>query len=64
MNLVVCEKEWHGVEIEETLPEHIVIWLDARVGKESWFAKGNIGGQTVYFDTEKNHLLFLMTWAK
>lgn len=64
MTLEVCEKEWHGVEIEETLPEHIVIWLDARVGKGGWFAKGNIGGQTVYFDTEKNHLLFLMTWAK
>jgi len=65
MNLEVLMKEWHGVEIESVLlPEHIVEWLNKKVGKGHWFIKGNIGSQTLYFDSEKNHFLFLMTWAK
>jgi len=65
MNLEQYYKEWHGVEIANVrLPEHIVSWLDDRVGMGHWFIKGTIGGQTLYFDSEKDHFLFLMTWAK
>jgi hypothetical protein len=65
MNLEVLMKEWHGVEIENIrLPEHIVDWLNEKVGDGHWFIKGNWGSQTIYFDNEKTHFLFLMTWGK
>ena len=58
-------KEWHGVEIENNrLPEHIINWLNEKVGKGHWCIKGTWGGQIIYFDSEKNHFLFLMTWGK
>ena len=57
-------KEWHGVEIENSIPEHIVEWLDEKVGKDHWFRKGTIGGNMIYFDNEKSHFLFLMKWGK
>ena len=57
--------EYHGIEIENIrLPDHILKWLDKNVGSEHWFIKGTIGGQTIYFDDEKKHFLFLMTWGK
>lgn len=59
------EKEWHGVEIENyKLPDHVVTWLEEKVGKGHWYIKGNINGQTIYFDDEKKHFLFLMTWGR
>lgn len=64
MNLNLFDREWHGVEIEGSLSEHIKEWLDAKVGPNHWFTKGTWGGNTIYFDSEKNHFLFLMTWGK
>lgn len=65
MNLEILHKEWHGVEIEGRLiPQHIVDWLNERVGEGHWFLKGFIGGQTLYFENERDHFLFLMTWGK
>jgi hypothetical protein len=62
---MIAEKEYHGVEIETTsLPEHILQWLDQRVGKGKWFVKGNWGSQTIYFENEKDHFLFLITWGQ
>ena len=65
MNLETLIKEWHGVEIDNVrLPDHVIEWLDAKVGNGHWFIKGTLGGQIIYFDNEKNHFLFLMTWGK
>lgn len=63
--MILADKEYHGIEIEGRLiPQHVVDWLNERVGDGHWFLKGTIGGQTIYFDNEKSHLLFLMTWGK
>lgn len=64
MKLQDLTREWHGVEIESPIPEHVFEWLDTTVGKEHWFRKGIIGGNIIYFDSEKNHFLFLMKWGK
>ena len=57
-------KEWHGVEIEGgEIPPKVREWLDTEVGTEHWFRKGTWGGQTIYFDNEKTHFLFLMKWG-
>lgn len=62
---MIANKEYHGIEIvNNRVPEHIVKWLDERVGKGNWFIKGTIGGQTIYFDNERDHLLFLITWGQ
>ena len=61
---MIANKEYHGVEIEGyQLPDHFVKWLDERVGREKWFIRGNIGSRTIYFENEKDHFLFLMTWG-
>lgn len=65
MNLETLLKEWHGVEIENVrLPEHIIDWLNEKVGTGHWYIKSNWGSQTIYFDDERNHFLFLLTWGK
>ncbi len=61
----ILSKEWHGIEIENyQLPKHVVDWLNNRIGQGHWFIKGRLGGQTIYFDSEKDHFLFLMTWGQ
>ena len=63
--MIIADKIYHGVELEgHQLPEHIVEWLDNRVGRDKWFIRGNIGGRTIYFENEKDHFLFLMTWGQ
>ncbi len=62
---MIAEKEYHGVEIETyRLPEGLVDWLNNRVGRGKWFVKGSIGHQTIYFENERDHLLFLITWGQ
>lgn len=62
---IIPEKEYHGVVIENyLLPNNVVNWLDQRVGSGKWFVKGNTGGQTIYFENERDHLLFLITWGQ
>jgi len=62
---MITNKEYHGVEIADyQLAQSIIDWLNTRVGQGKWFIKGNIGGQTIYFENEKDHFLFLMTWGK
>ncbi len=61
----ILEKEWHGVEIaNQRLPDHIVEWLEKNVGRGHWYIKGNWGSQTIFFDDERKHFLFLMTWGQ
>jgi len=62
---MIENKEYHGIEIANNrIPEHIVRWLNERVGTGHWFIKGTIGGQTIYFENERDHFLFLMTWGQ
>ena len=62
---MITNKEYHGVEIENyRLPQSIIDWLNTRVGRGKWFIKGHIEGQTIYFENEKDHFLFLMTWGQ
>jgi len=62
---MIANKEYHGVQIENYhIPEHVIKWLDEKVGEDHWFIKGTIGGQTIYFENERDHFLFLMTWGQ
>lgn len=62
---MIANKIYHGVEISQrVIPEHIVTWLNERIGKENWFVRGGIDGRTIYFDNERDHFLFLMTWGQ
>lgn len=62
---LIADKIYHGVELENVrLPDHIVEWLNDRVGTGRWFLRGNLGGQTLYFESEKDHFLFLLTWGQ
>lgn len=63
MKLDLFDKEWHGVEIEGNLNENVREWLNDKIGPSHWFRKGTWGGSIIYFDSEKNHFLFLMTWG-
>jgi hypothetical protein len=63
--MITSDKEYHGIEIENnSLPEHIVKWLNERVGTNKWFVKSNWGSKVIYFENEKDHLLFLITWGQ
>lgn len=62
---MIADKEYHGVEIQNyRIPDHIIKWLDEKIGERHWFIKGTIGGQTIYFENERDHFLFLMTWGQ
>ena len=62
---MIVDKEYHGVQIENySIPVHVIKWLDDKIGEGHWFIKGTIGGQTIYFENERDHFLFLMTWGQ
>jgi hypothetical protein len=59
------EHEYHGVVLENnTIPPHVVDWLNERVGSKKWFVKGSFSNSVIYFENEKDHFLFLMTWGQ
>ena len=62
---MISNKEYHGVEIEGyQLPDEVVQWLNRRVGSDKWFIRGGLGSRVIYFENEKDHFLFLMTWGQ
>jgi hypothetical protein len=62
---MIVDKEYHGVQVENySIPEHVIKWLDEKIGEGRWFIKGTIGGQTIYFENERDHFFFLMTWGQ
>jgi hypothetical protein len=61
---MIANKEYHGIEVLDSLPEHIVDWLNERIGESRWFVKGGFGSRIVYFENEKDHMLFLLTWGR
>lgn len=63
MVLPKVDVEYHGVEIQGRIPEHIVEWLESKC-KGKYFIKNSLTGPIIYFLEERDHFRFLLTWGK
>ena len=62
---IVIDHEYHGIEVS-TIPTHVLVWIVDKFGPagDRWFVKHGWESQMLYFKSEKDHLLFLITWGK
>jgi len=62
---LIANHEYHGIEVE-SIPTHVLVWIVDKFGPsgDRWFVKHGLSSQMLYFTSDKDHLLFLITWGK